>query len=692
MKRIVPLIGFLLVIGAVFWPALVAPTGMMIYGDDIHRQYYFYREFFNYWIGHGVFPWWNPNLFGGEPFIANPVVNIWYAPTWLFVFLPLERAYPWHMYLHIVWAALGMYMLLRRVLGQKVGRIAPWIAGLTFALSGFFMARTYAGHVDVIAAASWMPWVVWGIFTLLERAEVDVSLISSHQGPGHKSSHSRFSVKAMMRLEMKRLPAKNIVLASILFALQLYAGYQTMAFFTVIIVSIMAVVWSVGKRSVLPLLYVGVSLFLGVCLAALQLIPEQEVFRLGIRTYNLPYQWISYGAITWQSLVQLLSPFFFGNQHTYAGPPPNFIEHSMFVGISGIVLALIGCIAVLKRRYILLVTAMGVVVMFGVWVALASNAGFDVQKLLWNIVPMYHYLRIPARHLVLVVFGLSALVGVGVSVLNVKNTLVKALLLTLIVLELVMFGKSFIELKAVPRARHDHAMIGLFVQDQQPYRTLQNFGVWLPERDAFDFDAAMIYNVHSATGYDPSILRSYYEYIARASGSVGQETITKQDVQVPYVSQISADAIDRLNIKYLVVPTQYDGFSGSKRYTPIYEKGSVRVYENTTVKPRFYLEKSSCGTVHVVQYTPNEVQLDVDSTCDTNLLSSEVHYPGWEVFVDGKKSDISVSEGVFRIVFVPSGKHTVIYQYNPRIFVLGALISLITAVGCGIWIGKRKND
>ena len=61
---ILAVIGYCILIGFIFSKALIPSDGMMIYGDDIHRSYYFFREFFNQWISQGIFPWWNPYLFG----------------------------------------------------------------------------------------------------------------------------------------------------------------------------------------------------------------------------------------------------------------------------------------------------------------------------------------------------------------------------------------------------------------------------------------------------------------------------------------------------------------------------------------------------------------------------------------------------------------------------------------------------
>lgn len=689
--------GYITIVVAVFGPALLPGKGMLLFGDDIHRTYYFFREFFSVWFAKGIIPWWNPYLFSGEPFMANPIVNIWYPGNWLFIILPLHVAYSWYLAFHVCWAMLGMFVLLRSMMGtnNRAPGNAAWVGGVIFGLSGFFMARTYAGHADMIAAASWMPWVVWAFYQLV-RAKVGISWFSRRQGPDHGSVHQGSSAKAVTALETKRLPARMFVIAAFVFAMQLFAGYQTMAFFTVIVVSMVAVIVSIRQKSFWPCIKAIGAGVTGLLLAAVQIVPEQEFFRASIRTYPLPYSWISYGSLSWQSLIQLLYPFYFGNQATYHGPPPNFIEHSAFVGIGGLVLALAGAlvgVSWFSRR--LPVRFLGltfiVVTFFGVWISLGPNAPIDLQYIFWKLIPMYHYLRIPPRHLVLVVFGLAGLAGIGFEVISrsfKKLRYLKILITGIIVAEMVWFAHGFIGLRSVPEARHDQELIALLKQDKEPFRLLQDFGVWLPPRDSLDFDSVMPYDIFSATGYDPSILRNYYDYLARATGTMGEKAVLEQDVQVPYLTPNEAGALDRLNVKYILVPQAFDPFVANSRYHLLREDVSrgYRLYENTTVKPRFYFRDPANGTAQVTSYTPNQITLTVDAKGTGELLSSEVQYPGWEAFIDGKKVDITVSDGVFRTLFVLSGKHTITYLYRPTIFVIGLGITVVTIAGLALWV------
>lgn len=667
MKRILPRlmiwesVGYILLIIFVFGTALLPPSGYMIFGDDIHHQYYFFRQFFNQFFHSGVLPWWNPYLFGGQPFVADPMVNIWYPPNWLYIVLPLNIAYSWHIAFHIFWACLGMNVLMKTIITRDT--LASWIGGVMFGLSGFFMARTFGGHVDVIAAASWIPWVVHAFARVL---------------------------RIQFIVHRKEVEKKSFVVASIVFAFQLLSGYQTMAFMTGIIVGIMASIRAIFEKRWQPVVYAVRAGLLGVGLVAFHIVPVQEFFRLSIRTYPLPYSWVSYGSWTWQSVIQLLNPFYFGTVTTYAGPPPNFIEHSAFIGVGGLTLALMGLMYGI-RRVSFMVSSFVVIGVFGLWISLGPNAPVDFQYIVWKLIPMYHFLRIPPRHLILVIFSLVGLATIGFGNVLPSNKIVRALIAGIIVVEMGMFGRHFITLKPVPETREDTALIRILQSNKEPSRVLQDFGVWLPQRDGLEFDAVMPKGIFSATGYDTSILRSYFEYVSNATGKKGSEAILSHDVQVPYLTPEASDALDFLNITHIIVPRLLDPYRGNSRYTPIYEQPTqdIRVYENTTAKSRFFLEHESCGSVRVRSYTPNRIVIDVDLTCDTTLLSSESWYPGWYATVDGKKTNIDKLYNAFRVLSVSKGNHTIVYTYTPLIFIIGGAISLCTSI-CMWYVYRRR--
>jgi len=82
------------------------------------------------------------------------------------------------------------------------------------------------------------------------------------------------------------------------------------------------------------------------------------------------------------------------------------------------------------------------------------------------------------------------------------------------------------------------------------------------------------------------------------------------------------------------------------------------------------------GTVRVVRYGPSVAEIDVDAEAQSFLASSETHYPGWQAKVDGRPVEILMTNGAFRGIPVPAGRHQVVFEFLPN-WRLGALISAL---------------
>ncbi len=696
---LIPVILYSAILFVVLFSVLFLDSQHLLFGDDIHRNYYFYRTFVNQSLSEGRLPLWNPYIFSGVPFIGNAIVNFWYPLTWLYVFLPLRLAFSWHVYAHILWAMCGMYVLLR----SKMASVPAFIGGIFFGLSGFFMSRIWAGHMDVIAAASYIPWS----FTAFD---------------------------ALMRADRKHVRS-SLVIASVAFAAQLFAGYQTMAFFTVEALGIYIVCTSISLKSLRPFLLCGMAGLLAMGASSIQTYPVQEFFRQGIRTFQFPYEWITYGSMTLESLWQLYDPFHFGDQHTYAGPPPNYHEHAAYFGKVGLFffcMSLLWLVVQTVRRNlgikdhvnhrekgnVVFFGSMVAVAFFTIWISLGSNAIVDLQKILWQIVPMYHYLRFPPRHMVLFVFSGSVLAAYGVSLL--KYFKIQLVVLVLILYELIPYGRHFIASQLVPEDRHDPYLVSqLQPKNDELFRYLPNFGVWLEPRNSMDPDAAMMYGHFDSTGYDPSILKSYYQFVDASLGNA-TPSILQHDVQVPYMN-LGSSSVDFLNIKYVLLPTFADTLHGVvSKYRLVKEdlERQYRLYENTQVLPRFYFVDQaryfstseavyaeiasgfskyahevliegavelvkpcttiSPGSVSIISYTNNEIVLQTSRECPGYLVSSEVYYPGWSARIDGVPTNIYKSNLSFRSVLLPQGTHRVVFSYQPISVWIGAAVTGIT--------------
>ena len=77
----------------------------------------------------------------------------------------------------------------------------------------------------------------------------------------------------------------------------------------------------------------------------------------------------------------------------------------------------------------------------------------------------------------------------------------------------------------------------------------------------------------------------------------------------------------------------------------------------------------------------NKVTAITNAENDNLLVLTDLYYPGWEVYVDGKKEDVLNVNTIFRGVYVSAGNHIVEFIYRPKSLFYGMLISVISAIG-----------
>lgn len=129
------------------------------------QKAYFPNDLINYYSQHrfllraqlmqGHFPFWNPYLYGGQPFFADPNVMMCYPLNYLTFLFPPVYGLGVFLFLHMFLAATGMHLLLKAL---KVSDNACRIGALTFALSGCFWWEVI--HPPILAAYAWFPWQI----------------------------------------------------------------------------------------------------------------------------------------------------------------------------------------------------------------------------------------------------------------------------------------------------------------------------------------------------------------------------------------------------------------------------------------------------------------------------------------------------------------------------------------------------
>ena len=92
-----------------------------------------------------------------------------------------------------------------------------------------------------------------------------------------------------------------------------------------------------------------------------------------------------------------------------------------------------------------------------------------------------------------------------------------------------------------------------------------------------------------------------------------------------------------------------------------YQLSSRAVLENIQDKKQF--EKQwSVGEVNITKYASNEVVLKTKNKKEGFLVLTDSYYPSWEAYIDGKKTEIYLTDYNFRGIIVPGGEHEVIFS------------------------------
>jgi len=97
--------------------------------------------------------------------------------------------------------------------------------------------------------------------------------------------------------------------------------------------------------------------------------------------------------------------------------------------------------------------------------------------------------------------------------------------------------------------------------------------------------------------------------------------------------------------------------------------------------------------VEIIEYASERVKLRVATDRAGYVLLADSWYPGWVASMDGRTVAIQRADYIFRAVKLDSGEHTIVFEFRPASFVIGAAISVLSLVAlatftCYIWFRR----
>jgi hypothetical protein len=222
--------------------------------------------------------------------------------------------------------------------------------------------------------------------------------------------------------------------------------------------------------------------------------------------------------------------------------------------------------------------------------------------------------------------------------------------------------------------------------------------------------------LQSIQGYNAVHLATYDEYIKALNGSF--HGYHNADI---YRGGLDSPLLDLLNVRHIVVPTVTQQGQSALRnlkdtHPTVYSDDRVEVLKNRDALPRAWIvhaarktsqeealdllksgavdprrtallerrpprlaepDETSADRTSVTSYEDDRIRLKINTGAPGLLMLSEMYYPAWKAYVDGRPVPLYNSDYLLRAVPVPEGDHAVELRYESTALNAGIAVSLV---------------
>jgi hypothetical protein len=105
------------------------------------------------------------------------------------------------------------------------------------------------------------------------------------------------------------------------------------------------------------------------------------------------------------------------------------------------------------------------------------------------------------------------------------------------------------------------------------------------------------------------------------------------------------------------------------------------IIEGSPSAPLTFCDPFASAALKIISQNPNQTEIHVQSSKAGWVILADVWYPGWQVFIDGKKDNLLKADYIFMGVAVPAGEHEIRFVYRPYSVYVGFCISLLALAG-----------
>jgi len=284
-----------------------------------------------------------------------------------------------------------------------------------------------------------------------------------------------------------------------------------------------------------------------------------------------------------------------------------------------------------------------------------------------------------------------------------SNALILSLA-AIMLLDLLYFGARYFSFGDEEVLTRRPPALEFLQQDRDVFRAsigVESFGPNLP----------MVYGIQSIAGYSPVIMMDFMRYVLfDATARINLEGVYMGSrYYIP--PDRDSKMLGLLNVKYRVFPFAKDGryYVGIKalvnhyprafivpRYSVIPDRARILIalrseefdpektilLENDPELSGYNFRPETRGVAEIVSYSTDRIDIRTSAEGDSMLFLSELHYPGWGAYVDGRETEIHRANFMFRSVPLRAGEHEVAFVYDCFPFKAGKYLSLMSLLLC----------
>ena len=347
--------------------------------SDMYATGYAFRAWgAEWWKRLGHVPLWEPELFGGMPFVGASHGDIFYPTSFLRLIFPVASVVNLNFVLHFILAGLFTYLLLRRF---KVSWTGAVTGGLAYELTGLLASYPSPGHDGKLFASAVLPLALLALVLAIREKKWE--------------GYGLLAVSVALALLGHFQLAYYLLIAAGLFALYLTFDPETPGELPQRLVRLGLALAAVG---------------LGYGLAMIQVLPFIQYIPFSPRAQGYHgFEGSTSYAVPWAHVPSFFLRDFVGARDSYWGPNPIKL-HNEYLGLPVVALAILGAASRGRRRLILWLGGIGLL-----FLLVSMGAATPFYQLWWALMPLVKKTRAPGMAFFIPAFVTACLAAFGVE-------------------------------------------------------------------------------------------------------------------------------------------------------------------------------------------------------------------------------------------------------------------------------------